>query len=243
MQQEGILTGCDKNHEWLLQWWWENYLEHNSYPVAFVDFGMSESGLAWCKERGICFQAPYIQLPRKEVSPERKKLWEEHYGKGIWQHREVCLRKPLAFARSPFSSTIWIDLDCRVRNSVAPLFQILSLGVHISMMKEREKVQETHRKKGFLHPDEINFNSGVVLFQTHQSILRHWVQEIHERSEEFVFDQHGFSRAYRLHPNTPFMDLLEIYNWSPWDGPNPHALIYHFHGGYMKDPAMMSLFP
>ena len=117
------------------------------------------------------------------------------------------------------------------------------MGVHIGMIKERDKVQESHRNKGFLGKDEINFNSGVVIFQKNKEILHQWVSQVHEKSEEFVFDQHAFSRAFRLYPETPFMALPEIYNWSPWDGSNPQALIYHFHGGFMKDPAMMRLFP
>lgn len=51
---KGILVGCDQNQEWLLSWWWDQYSAHNSYPVVFVDFGMSKTGVAWCNERGTC---------------------------------------------------------------------------------------------------------------------------------------------------------------------------------------------
>jgi len=42
---------CDKGQQWLLPWWWEQYSAHNSYPVVFVDFGLSEKGIA-CAKRG-----------------------------------------------------------------------------------------------------------------------------------------------------------------------------------------------
>jgi hypothetical protein len=58
MSQSGIIVGCDANQEWLLPWWWDHYCKHNSYPVAFVDFGMSEAALAWCQEKGQCISLP-----------------------------------------------------------------------------------------------------------------------------------------------------------------------------------------
>lgn len=241
--EEGIITGCDNHQEWILPWWWEHYSAHNAYPVAFADFGMSESGLTWCRERGICVTAPQLDnCDTQKIPAEKKQLWEEHYGKGIWTHRAICLRKALVFPQSPFLFSVWIDLDCRVRGSLEPLLQILRLGAHIGMRKEIENVQKTHQKKGFLQEGEINYNSGVIPFYKNAEILVHWERWIREATHEFIFDQHAFARALRLNPTVMF-ELPAIYNWSPWDGSNENALIYHFHGGFMKDPAFMMLFP
>ncbi len=57
---KGILIGCDQNQEWMLEWWWAHYSRHNCYPVAFVDFGMSQEAKKWCQSKGhwISLDAP-----------------------------------------------------------------------------------------------------------------------------------------------------------------------------------------
>ena len=242
MNEKGIIAGCDQNQEWLLPWWWEHYSAYNPYPVAFADYGMSAHSAAWCRERGLYFKAPQIERTAKEEIPlEKKELWEDHYGDGIWFHRERCLQKPFVLLASPFSLSIWLDLDCRVRGNLEPLFELLKNGAEIGMRKEPEQVQETHKKKGFLLPHEVNYNSGVIPFRKEAKILRDWVSQIRENSGEFIFDQHAFSRAIRLH-QTSVAELPPIYNWSPGDGSNSEALIYHFHGAFLKDPALMYFF-
>ena len=37
-----FITGCDRNTEWQLPWFWENYSEYNDTPLLFVDFGVSK---------------------------------------------------------------------------------------------------------------------------------------------------------------------------------------------------------
>lgn len=239
---EGIIAGCDKNQEWMLPWWWDHYSEHNSYPVAFADYGMSEDAAAWCKKRGLYFKAPEIDRVKNETfSLEIKLLWEQHYGEGIWFHRELCLRKPFVLGLSPFPISLWLDLDCRVRGNLAPLFEILQTGAEIGMRREADSVQASHRMKGFLLENEVNYNSGVIPYRRDAKILKAWASQIQRNSEEFIFDQHAFSRALLLE-KTILAELPEIYNWSPGDGSNQEALIYHFHGAFLKDPALMYFF-
>jgi len=40
-----FITGCDKNTEWMLDWFVMNYLKHNSNQLYIMDFGMSERAL------------------------------------------------------------------------------------------------------------------------------------------------------------------------------------------------------
>ena len=37
-----FLTGCDYKYEWLLPWFFENYLKHNKAPLVFADFGLKD---------------------------------------------------------------------------------------------------------------------------------------------------------------------------------------------------------
>jgi len=241
--QKGIVTGCDKYQEWLLAWWWEHYSAHNAYPVAFADFGMSKTARDWCQERGVCFEAPQIDFPkRKGMDPERKQLWESYFGPGMWRSREVCLRKPFAFSSSPFPYSCWIDLDCKIRGSVEPLFLFLESGREIGARKEDEQVHKLHREKGFLAPEETEYNTGVIPYRRDSKILQEWTEEIRRSSEEFIHDQRALSRALLRHREA-FAEISPLFNWSPGDGPNPEALIYHFHGSTFKDPAFLMFFP
>lgn len=233
----GIITGCDKNQEWLLPWWWKHYIAHNSYPVAFIDFGMSEKGKAWCRKKGI-----YLPLlPTKahitgknHLSLEKRLLWEGHYGEKIWSRRRIWFKKPFALLQSPFPFSLWLDLDCQVRKPLEPLFNCLHFGLEIAVKKDREEIQQIHREKQFIRPEESNYDCGLIAFQQNAPILRHWTDEITHRNAEYVFDQQALSRALIKH-NTPLLELPPLYNWSVSNGPNQEALIYHFHGGALKE--------
>ena len=42
-----FITGCDKNTEWQLPWFWDHYRENNKTPLKVIDFGMSEEMRQW----------------------------------------------------------------------------------------------------------------------------------------------------------------------------------------------------
>ena len=49
---KGIIVASDMQQEWLLPWWWEHYTRFNSFPVAFIDFGMSKERENGVKSEG-----------------------------------------------------------------------------------------------------------------------------------------------------------------------------------------------
>ncbi len=92
-----IVTGCDARHEWMLPWWHENVRRHSGLPVVFVDFGLSPRGLAWCRARG--------EVVRGGVPVA-----------------SAFLAKPLGIIQSPYSESLWTDLDCEILKPVEPIF-------------------------------------------------------------------------------------------------------------------------
>lgn len=232
---QGILAGCDRNQEWLLPWWWKHYSQHNSYPVAFMDFGMTEEGKAWCRQKGLYlpFLAKARILGKSHVPPSKQAIWENHYGRTIWSRRRIWFKKPFALLESPFPFTIWLDLDIQVRKSLEPLFSCLFLGAEIAVKKESESLQLLHKQKGFILADEVNYDCGLIAYRNDAPILRHWTDEITHHNQEHVFDQQALSRALAKHPTVLF-ELPDTCNWSAANGPNPKALLYHFHGGALK---------
>ncbi len=213
---EGIIVGCDCSQEWLLDWWWSHYARYNSYPVAFFDFGLSENGLRWCSEKGAVIPLP-PSPPLKPVSPENKLLWEERAGSGIWPFRAAWFKKPLAFLRSPFPLSLWIDLDCEIRGSLEPLFNTLALGADIALVPER------HQRPS----EETAYNSGVAAFRQNSAILQKWSELCLNANEQFMGDQNALSRAISLH--RPSLTLLpDLYNWTMDRGFREDALILHY---------------
>ena len=234
---EGILVGCDRNQEWLLPWWWKHYSTHNDYPVAFADFGMSGEGIAWCMERGEYFQpsTPLI-TPKQGIRPKVRAFWEERFGKNVWSVRASWLKKPFAVLEAPFTSGIWLDLDCQVKGVLDPLFHTLNLGVDLALVKDREQ------KLNFLLPGEINYSSGVVAFRQGTPILQQWVEITCSMQNELPSDQELLTRAIFIHKPALF-ELPAIYNWyHPW-GKNEEAIIHHYCGGLGKIEILKSLDP
>ena len=98
IREKGVLVFADKNAEWMLDWWYENYRKWNDFPVLFVDIGLSPAGATFCKARG-----SYVKLP-----PMQLKGW---------------FLKPFALKMTTFKKTLYMDVDVEVRGSVYDLFE------------------------------------------------------------------------------------------------------------------------
>ena len=226
----GILVGSDKTQEWLLPWWWERYSAHNTLPVAFVDFGMSDEARVWCEARGqrLDAPAPFALAPHTGFAEEKRRRWEMRCGETIWHFRAAWFRKPAAFQATPFDITCWLDLDCEVRCNLDSLFGELG-PADLAMTPEPGYVQEKDDAQGFLLPGEVSYNSGVVVFRKEAKILAEWAELARRCNELFISDQNALSRAVYLH-EPPFKELSARWNWSPSVGENKKAYIVHFHG-------------
>ncbi len=181
---------------------------------------MTETATSWCKERGQYIELPSHSDSLRPLSPENKELWGELLGEGIWSFREPWFKKPLAYLHTPFPLTCWIDLDCEIRGDLKPLFQSLS-DAEIAIA--RDIVHE----RAWNLPDEVTYNSGVVVFRQNAKIIQHWAEMAAKLNNKFMSDQDALSRAIYLHqPN--LIELPQIYNWHKIQDRNPEALILHY---------------
>lgn len=226
---QGVIVGCDSNQEWLLPWWWSHYSEHNSYPVVFVDFEMSREKRLWCESRGrvvdLIKDSNEISLP---PSPD-KILWELGFGKeNLEKLRSAWFKKPFALLTTPFSFTIWLDLDCEVRGNLAPLFTHLQ-DADIALVKEE-------RPFLFGNKDltDYYYNSGVIVFKKEAPILQHFANLTPSEKENHFGDQDLLSLALATHPTT-ISELPLHFNWDWKRGPNDSALICHYMGHRGKE--------
>ena len=225
---DGIVVGCDRFQEWLLPWWWTHYSAKSSYPVAFIDMGMSEEAAAWCKARG-----PHIKLPAIPYrEPTKIQSWEKRYGDKIWDTRQAWLKKPSAMLRSPFPLSLWLDLDCQIKGNLEPLFNLFLFNAcELALVRDRQNLES-------LLPGEVHYNSGVIAFRKDAPFLTQWIDTIAKL--DLPGDQEYLSRSLFLHKND-VLDLPPIYNWNGLWGENEHAVIRHYSGGMGKIEILQSI--
>lgn len=221
---EGILVGANLSQQWILPWWWENYSRHNSYPVAFVDLGMTEEMRTWCLERGEWIRLPVSDVfvaEKDEIEPSLVSSMEKACGTDFWPSRKAWFKKPLACLQSPFQHTLWIDLDCQILASLTPLFSLSHRG--IAMARET------------FHSSEmpLSYNAGVILFEYKDPLIEAWAEYAVAYNHEFRGDQDALN-ALIAEQKRLITEIPEIYNWSRCHSLNPQAAIVHWHGPHGK---------
>lgn len=222
VEKDGVIVGSDLTQEWLLPWWWEHFHKTNSFPVTFVDFGMSYSAREWCKERGELVRllvADLFVVSKEELPLETIHRWEGIYGKKFWPSRHAWFVKPMVFLQSPYRRSVWIDLDCQVNGSVQPLFNFCDHPSGISMTQEPyDPVANT-----------ITYTTGVTVFRRGIPLIEEWADGAFSRNREFPGDQDLLS-AIILEKKLEIQILPDLYNWSRTFPENRKALILHYHG-------------
>jgi hypothetical protein len=221
---KGVLVGCDQNQEWMLEWWWSHYSEHNCYPVAFVDFGMSPEAKKRCQNKGhwIALDAPRnFVFPKSLIAQELIEEWEKIYGKELWKGREKWFYKPFALQETPFDETIWVDLDCEIKGPLAPLFQ--KIHTHSKMALARDH-----------HSDEEVYNSGVIAYHKTSPLLALWTELCYRHNDRFLGDQDALTHLIHQE-HIEVAELPSKYNWVIRDGINFEAIILHWAGKWGKD--------
>ncbi len=226
----GIIVAATHHIEWLLPWWWYNLRIHNDLPCAFFDLGMTDAAKNWCRQRGdlIPFNIPDIS-EKSTVDPSLAQKWEDAYGSGLWEIRPKWFKKPFVFLHSPFLNTLWLDLDCEVRAPLQSIFSHCRNEGGLAVVREAEAMQQFYQSSTLTLPGEITYNSGVIAYRRNSPILSLWIEEVRERNHLHVGDQDALSRIL-FAKKPPFLELPPEYNWSRGLGPNPEALIFHWHG-------------
>jgi len=225
-----------RNQEWLLPWWWTNYQTHNTFPVTFVNLGdMSPQAINWCKERGevvtLSIAENYLTL-KEEIDPSLVTTWDK-MDNDVWERRRGWFKKPYALLETPYESTIWFDTDCQVRGSIASLFAACDCEVGVALALETSNIQKLDRERGFIQPEEKEYNGGVIVYKKNSPVIQTWAKETKNHSKIFIGDQYGISRIFfeqNLHPTL----LSPIFNWRIDQGVRKDAVILHWVGTYKE---------
>tara|TARA_X000001316_G_C922013_1_gene36744 strand:- start:1371 stop:2051 length:681 start_codon:yes stop_codon:yes gene_type:complete len=135
---ECVLTGCDSNTEWQLNWFIENYAQHEKRPLIIADFGMSEQYLNYVSNH-----------PRVNGIMNLRKTKEEGW-----------FNKPIAMFNSPAVKTVWVDTDCEIKTNLNPLFRMivpnkLNMVEDKPWTKRRKEIWHNSGVVGFIGRPEI----------------------------------------------------------------------------------------
>jgi len=227
---KGVLVATDAKQQWLLPLWWDRYRSCNDLPVIFVDLGMEEESLKWCRQRGRVL--PFKRwVECKEVSwegfegsqalrgphwdlPTMAKLDRSWFLEG----RKRWMQKPSICLLSPFAKTLWLDLDCEVLGDLQDVFHELEEGKEIAaaMNCSREQSQPI-------------FNSGVMVFVQKAPLLQKWALMIEKEGHRYLGDDCLLSVLCNQHPDKVSI-LPNIYNWRPHLGVPFFPKVFHWMG-------------
>lgn len=215
---QGILTGCDETHEWMLKWWWSHYSEHNNYPVVFCDFGMSKSARLWCESKGTVLS---LDLPGDFITPQKQidtsllKRWQPLYKNATWNARKAWFHKPFVFPHSPFDETIWIDLDAQVKKPLAPFFDVLkNSNDGFALCKDTPLGFFLRLELGLLLPRESAYQAGVVAYTKNSPVTHKWLENCKAFNHLFFSDQDVLNRTIH-EEDYDIYELSTYFNYIP----------------------------
>ena len=176
LYDEAFITGCDEGHEWMLPWFFKNYKAHCKKPLVFSDFGLSKEGLRLVRSNA------HAVMNLGEVE---EKGW---------------FRKPLSMWKSPSKKTVWIDLDCEVKDNIDGIFDLLEPN-KLAMVKDEPWIL---RRKHLWH------NSGIVGFIGKPTILSLWCGAVRNNHTADIGDQEILDKL--LNPITKITYIKDLPN-------------------------------
>lgn len=231
MVDRGIVIGSDKAAEWMIPWWWENYRRQNDYPVMVVDFGMSERAKEYCRSIGGLVSLdslPDFMMAKESIPEQIRTFWVKTFlMTKFWTVRKEWFKKPFALLCTPFAETLWLDLDCEVRGSLKPLFDLAMQSHGLSLVKEPTRSAGRWKKHGVIPADSTLYNTGVIGYRHGSAIICDWAEGALSRNNFFAGDQDLLCQVI-YEKGHKVNSLPTIYNWRMRDGINSDAVIIHW---------------
>ena len=156
-----FLTGCDKNTEWQLPWFIENYKKHCDVPLVIADFGMTQTML-------------------DTVTPDAEEVIKASAnGKKGWFGKVNAMMK-MKGSRYP-EGICWIDTDCQIVGDPAGLFDCIENN-KLAIVKDHPWSSRRN-----IHGDW--YNTGVVAFKGRPNVLVEWRNAIQDFRNNLPGDQ------------------------------------------------------
>lgn len=201
----GVIVGCDKEEEWMLPWWYKHFKANNpNMPLAFCDFGMSAAGKNFCKDKGILYECKGIDM------------------QGDAGFTSSWFMKPFALLNSPFESSLWIDLDCKVLHNLDKYFDYIEPG---KLAVSRDPCTPFCKT---ITDDPVT--SGIVGATHGEELVSLWARRILEKHSELRGDQQALNMVIESGGADRVNIFPPHYQWLRLQGENDHAWTLHYTG-------------
>lgn len=234
--EDGVIVGTSRRQEWLLPWWWMHYCLHNNFPVTFVDFGdLSDEAIKWCRERGRVIKlelSDEFMTGKEGIDPKQAAMWEKMQP-NLWTLRFTWFKKPFAILLSPYKRTLWLDLDCQIRGSIHPLFELCENEGGFAIAAEHPPSQHLNLMRGIIKPGEVMYNAGVLVVKKHSAILNEWIARAKDQNHLYCSDQQLLASILNS-KKFIFTTLSPVYNWTADMAFKPEVIILHWWGDQGK---------
>ena len=176
MMNRYVLTGCDKNTEWQLPWFVENFNKVTETELIIVDFGMTPE--------------------MKRFADKKADYTFEVYGQGWFSKVEAMHQMKTRFN----GAFCWLDTDCELLRDPSYIFD------YVEHNKLTVVIDHPWTERGSPWTPQGNrgpwYNTGVVAFEGRPMILDRWLQEIknkeHRGDQEALYSILNESDTSRL---------------------------------------------
>ena len=198
----------------LLRWWHDNFQRFNHYPLAVADFGMSN------QDRRFASTVSSI-ISLEDMDCGSVTGW---------------FRKPFAISCSPFSKTIWLDVDVEIRGDLGILFPYCTdsrIGVgEDTFLNSRACKNGLFRKR--LPPEAILYDTGLLVVEEDSSILASW-REATRQASPGEFDGDNEILSLLLHRNPALVcSIPKALHCMRCEGDRSGTLVMHWTGARGK---------
>ncbi len=223
---EGILVAFDAAMQPLILWWYNTLRKYSSKPIAFVNFGgISKNVKNWCKSHGYYYDNEKYVLNFKKIKVpiKYKKKWSDLIKGDVTDIRPFWFTKPIALMHTPFEKTLYLDIDCEVKDSIDEIFTYLN-GNEMALCEDLSEFSNINKNK-----KEKVFNSGVIIYKSKSKIIEKWAELSLDFSHDFLGDQDLLSHIIYKYKYKP--KILPIYwNWHAVLKENEKTKISHWSG-------------
>ena len=164
--QNGVITGCDETMEWMIKWWWKHYFATNKLPVTFLDFGLSKSAKLWCEKRMNLISCPVPeQFQREKLSFHLPTSWPVTWREKRLKERKFWFTKICSLLKTPYSSSLWVDIDCKFLGKIDAIFDLCKNPNGIALSIDTEETIASWKQCGLLKPNAKGYLAGLILFK------------------------------------------------------------------------------
>jgi len=197
-KDSAVIIGCDASQYWLLPWWLYHFRRTNpTCPVEFFGQDIPEVVYELLHRN----QVQVRLIPTSDNTASWKSWW---------------YMKPSALRRAEARRVLWVDLDCQVLASVAPLFSVGETETEPYLGLRRDLPAEKYWSRN-LCEGERNYNSGVIATLRDHPILEIWQDAIQLGQGWFHGDQDILSRLLFLDPSTLVIELPKELHTLRWE--------------------------